>query len=77
MKKEVPNVPNLRSNSEIWHDKMLALHGSPEAVSAFMRTIGAKGGKKTVTKGFGTNTDRARNAGKKSGETRRAKRATK
>lgn len=74
MAKEVPNVPELRSNSTIWHEKMVSLLGSEKAVSDYMRDIGAKGGVKSNSKkGFGSNKDRAKAAGQKSGRVRRAR----
>lgn len=77
MSKEVPNTPQARTRGEIWREKMIAMHGSEENMKAFMRQIGQSGGKKTAPKGFGTDSDRARMAGKKSGETRRIKRKRK
>lgn len=74
MAKEIPNTPQVRTRGEMWREKMINLHGSEENMKAFMRQIGQSGGKKTVTKGFGTDPKRAKAAGKKSGETRRSKR---
>ena len=74
MAKEVPNVPELRSNSTIWREKMVALLGSEQAVSDYMREKGAKGGKKSNSrKGYGSNPARAKAAGQKSGRVRRAR----
>lgn len=74
MSKEVPNVPNLRDNSTIWREKMVALLGSEQAVSEYMREKGARGGrKKHAKKGYGSSPARAKAAGKKSGQVRRAK----
>lgn len=77
MNKEVPNAPQARTRGEIWREKMIAMHGSEDNMKAFMRQIGQSGGKKTVSKGFGSDTERARMAGKKSGETRRIRRKRK
>jgi hypothetical protein len=78
MAKEVPNVPQLRSNSEIWRDKMRGLLGSDEAVSEYMRDKGAKGGKKkSATKGYGSSPAKAKASGVKSGRIRRARKSTK
>lgn len=74
MSKEVPNAPQARTRGELWREKMITMHGSEENMNAFMKKIGQSGGKKTVTKGFGTDTKRAKAAGKKSGETRRSNR---
>lgn len=74
MPKEVPNVPQLRSNQTIWREKMVNLLGSEEAVSKYMREKGAKGGRKSnAKKGYGSNPARARAAGQKSGRVRRAR----
>lgn len=77
MQKEVPNTPQARSRGEIWREKMINIHGSEENMKAFMRKIGESGGKRSVPKGFGTDTKRAKAAGKKSGEVRRIKRKRK
>ena len=77
MKKEVPNAPQARTRGEIWRERMINIHGSEENMKAFMRQIAKSGGKRTVTKGFGTDQDRAKAAGKKSGQVRRAKRERK
>ncbi len=77
MSKEVPNAPQARTRGEMWREKMINMHGSEENMNAFMKKIGSSGGKKSVSKGFGSDTERARAAGKKSGETRRVKRARK
>lgn len=76
MKKEVPNVPELRDNSTIWREKMRNMLGSDEAVSDYMRKLGSKGGKKSRGGGYSGNPEKARAAGKKSGQVRRAKKVT-
>ena len=74
VKKEVPNVPQLRNNSQIWRDKMRGILGSDEAVSKYMSQIGAKGGvKSSPKKGFGSSKERAKASGQKSGRVRRAR----
>lgn len=76
MKKQVPNVPELRDNSTIWREKMRNMLGSDEAVSDYMRKIGSKGGSKSRGGGYAGNPEKARAAGKKSGQVRRAKKAS-
>jgi general stress protein YciG len=77
MAKEVPNVPQLRSNSEIWREKMRGMLGSDEAVSDYMRKIGSAGGKKSRGGGYAANPDKAKESGKKSGRVRRARKGAK
>lgn len=60
------------TQGEKLHKSLIARFGSEKAVREWRRSIGAKGGKKSIGGGF-SNPDVARRAGKRSAELRRQK----
>jgi general stress protein YciG len=47
-----------------WKESMLEKHGSEEALTEWLRTIGQKGGQKGTTGGFWADRELARTAGR-------------
>lgn len=60
-----------KTRTEKFRETMIRKHGSYEAYLEYQRSISSKGGKVRVPKGFATNRELAREAGRKGGSASR------